>query len=304
MKRERLTIRIYPIFAVLVLLAAATPARGQDLQDHFDISVSIDWIGGELNAETSFNLAQAGIKLPTGRFMGEELLNDSYPRLLRPYLLSLNVDSGSTVRSMVDRGELSLEDLDALCGDSGKTPPSVSSDLLRMTGRYKVSLGNIGAFLNRNQAATTPLKPLIPVPTADYTGIIIIADGELPIHGRKTKTLAEPCLFPKIWDTDMKLIYDRTMFNGRGTLPVSYTVQNSIFRPTPSGLDGDLAALAGPNPLRIIAQEVFGISATDPVIDSGDALKILSTDNNRRLLSEGRVILVLNENKLKTTIQP
>jgi hypothetical protein len=55
----------------------------------------------------------------------------------------------------------------------------------------------------------------------------------------------------------------------------------------------------GSNPLRIIARGVFGIDPTDPVIDRDDALLILSTENNRRLLREGRVVLVLNEGKLK-----
>jgi hypothetical protein len=36
------------------------------------------------------------------------------------------------------------------------------------------------------------------------------------------------------------------------------------------------------------------------VIDREDALKILSSENNRRLLMEGRVALVLNETKLKS----
>jgi len=321
MKKERLTIckktvikgkrnpvsfpaAFFPFFAALVFLAAALQARGQEPGTRFDVSASIDWIRGELSAETSFNLAQAGIKLPSGRLTGEELLNNSYPELLRPSLFSINVDSSSTVRSLVDRGELSLEELDALCTDASKIPPSVSSDLLRMTGRYTVTLGNIGSFLNRRRTAASPAKPLIPVPTAEYTGIIIIANNELPVHGRKTQALTTPCLFPKIWDTGMNLVYDRTMFNGGGRLMVTYTVEQSIFRPTPSGLDGELADLAGPNPLRIIAREVFGVNATDPVIDSEDALKILSTENNRRLLMEGRVVLVLSEETLKTTLRP
>jgi hypothetical protein len=56
----------------------------------------------------------------------------------------------------------------------------------------------------------------------------------------------------------------------------------------------------GSNPLRILAREVFGLNPTDPVIDREDALKILSSENNRRLLREGRVVLVLNETKLKS----
>jgi hypothetical protein len=99
----------------------------------------------------------------------------------------------------------------------------------------------------------------------------------------------------------MDLVYERNMFDPgikEVSLMVRYTTMENIFRPTPSGLEGELAALAGTNPLRIFAREVFGINPTDLVIDREDALKITSTENNRRLLRDGRVVLVLNEKTL------
>jgi hypothetical protein len=134
-----------------------------------------------------------------------------------------------------------------------------------------------------------------------------VADGELPIHGRNTDALVRPCLFPKIWDTEMNQIYERNITDpaiskeGQRMI-VRYTTAESIFRPTPSGLEGELAELAGPNPLRIIARGVFGVCPTDPVIDREDALVIMATENNRRLLREGRVVLVLNSAVLKNPL--
>jgi hypothetical protein len=232
--------------------------------------------------------------------MGEEILQEAYPRLLRPHLLSIRVDSGSTIYNLVERRETSLNELDSLLFGAAKIPPSLSANLVSMTGRYTVFLEKISAFFTRHNRAVEPVRPLIPVQTADYTGIIIIASEELPVHGRRSLVLAEPCLFPKIWDTDMNLIYERNMFDpGKTALMVRYAAPESIFRPTPSGLDGELAALAGPHPLRILAREVFGINPTDPVIDREDAMKILSSENNRRLLREGRVVLILSEDKLR-----
>lgn len=282
------------------LLALLFPAFGQEGRISFDVTSSINWIRGELNAQVSYDLTQAGLKLPAGRFMGEETLKEAAPRLIRPSLFSLRLDSSSTVKDMVDRRELSVEELDALSMQAENVPPSLSGDLSRMIGRYTVILDKISALIYRHRQAAEPPRPLVPVQTVNYTGIIIIADGDLPIHGRNTTAQAEPCLSPKIWDSDMNLVYERNMTDpARGTLMVRYAAPESIFRPTPSGLDGDLAALAGPNPLRILARELFGITPTDPVIDRDDALKILSTDNNRRLLREGRVILVLNANRLQ-----
>ena len=278
-------------------LGVVFPARGQDNQARFDVSCTIDWIRGELSAEAGFDLAGAGITLPTGRFLAEETLEEALPLLLLPYLLSLRVDSNSIIRNLADQLEVSPEELDILCRKEGKITPSLSTDLKRMNGRFTLPLEKISALLARHTRHSEPARPLLPVQTASYTGIIIIADKELPVHGRKALEFMKPCIFPKIWDSDMNLVYDRNM---TGTNPIArYTVPENIFRPTPSGLDGDLAAFVGPNPLRILAREVYGIYPSDPVIDREDALKILSNENNRRLLQEGRFVLVLNEKELK-----
>jgi hypothetical protein len=83
---------------------------------------------------------------------------------------------------------------------------------------------------------------------------------------------------------------------------VRYVSPSSVFRPTPSGLSPELTALVGNNPLRIIARGVYGIRPTDPIIDREDALIILSSDDNIRLLREGRVALVLNQGVLKSPL--
>jgi hypothetical protein len=60
----------------------------------------------------------------------------------------------------------------------------------------------------------------------------------------------------------------------------------------------------GNNPLKIIARGSFGVRPTDPVIDKDDALLILSSETNRQLLREGRVIIVLNQEKLSAPLAP
>ena len=285
-------------FALCLFAAVLLPAWGHEAPVNFAISASVNWQRGELSAETSFNLAQAGLRLPAGRLMGEDLLQRAWPRLFRPHLLSLRVDSSTTVRDLVERGELSLQDLDKISRQARKTPPSFSTDMARMIGRYTVPIEEISTLLVNHRRPADPITPLIPVPTAEYTGIIIIADRELPVRGRHATALLQPSLFPRIWDTNMDLIYERTMLDPARTTMVRYAAPESIFRPTPSGLEGELAALVGPRPLRIFAREVFGVYPTDPVIDRDDAMRILSSANNRRLLREGRVLLVLDAGKL------
>ena len=294
---EPLKTKIPPI-ALFLLLAALFPAWGNENAINFNIFTSVDWQRGELHAQTSFNLAQAGLRLPAGRLLGEDILQRAWPRLFRPQLLSIRVDSNSTIGDLIERGELSLQDLDALSRRARKTPPNLSADMTNMIGRYTVLVEEISGLLIRHRQTFEPVRPLIPVPTVDYTGIIIIADRELPVRGRNATARLEPSLFPKIWDTNMNLIYERGMVDPAIPLIVRYANAESIFRPTPSGLDGELAALVGPRPARIFAREVFGIYPTDPVIDHNDAMRILSSDHNRRLLREGRVAIVLDGARL------
>jgi hypothetical protein len=273
-------------------------------QTRFDVSGTIEWDKGELSATASLNLASAGVKLPAGRMRGEEILGDEWPALIRPYLLKLQADSSSTIEDLISRGELTLAELDNISLEAASIPPSLSADLAFMTGRYSIPLNSINAALTRHRRAISQASPFAPSPAADYTGIIIIADTELPIHGRNTSALARPCLFPRIWDTGMNLIYERTMTDPAITASgsralVRYTRAETIFRPTPSGLDESLVGLVGTNPIRVLARAVFGSSPTDPVIDREDALAIISSENNRRLLREGRVAIVLNESVLK-----
>jgi hypothetical protein len=287
---------------VCFLCAHAAWTQTVSGQVRLGLSGTLDWEKAELTAAASLNLASAGVKLPTGRLQGEELLSDEYPRLLRPYLLTLQADSSRTVEDLVHEGELSLSTLDSLIFDADKTAPSLSPDLALLTGRYRLSLHKLSSALSKHSRATEAPRSLMPVATANYTGIIIIADQPLPIHGRKTQALLQPCIFPKIWDSDMNLVYEKNMTDPQqGAVIVRYTTAGSIFGPTPSGLAKELAELAGDRPLRIIAQGAFGVKPTDPVIDREDALKIISSENNRRLLKEGRVVLVVSGDTLRTS---
>ncbi|MDR0313017.1 MAG: polymerase [Treponema sp.] len=287
------------VFALVLLCSVASLSFASDTPS-FAISALLNWEQGNLSAVTELNLLSAGIRLPGGRSLAEEILKDEYIALVRPLILSIQVDSSSTVDDLVQRREISLRDLDELCLTARMIPPSISADMMKITGRYTIDLSRLSAMFIRHRQAGESIRPISLPPAANYTGIIIIADMALPIHGRNSSALVSPCLFPKIWDTDMNLIYERNLtdpaLTGSGLKPiVHYAKRENIFRPTPSGLDESLIALVGERPLRIFARSVFGAVPTDPVIDQADALLILANENNRRLLREGRVVLVVND---------
>jgi hypothetical protein len=264
------------------------------------ISGSLDWDRMELNAVISLDLDKAGIRLPAGRARAEALLEEEGPTLMLPFILGLQADSSATLSAFIDRGDLSFRDAGLLVkGAAERIPPTLSADMSSMSVRYTYSLAGISRKLLRHTRPRDIQGPLIPSPADNYTGIIIIADESLPVHGKQTSALVRPCLFPKIWDSGMNLIYERNMIDpGYTGGVIRYTTRDAVISPA----DPDLISLTGTKPLRIMARGVFGVVPTDPVIDREDALLILSTENNRRLLREGRVVIVLNRETLQTTI--
>jgi hypothetical protein len=270
-----------------------------------DIRGVVEWDRMQINSTVTVNLPSAGIRIPMERFRAEALISTEYPRLIRPHLLSLPMDSSGTMEAMISRGELPLSAIGDIIRSAGQVPPALSADLVSMSSHYTINMYTIGAALIRHRRPVELPRTLTPIPAAAHTGIIIIADREMPVHGRNIQALPLPCFFPKIWDTEMNLIFERNMLDpeiGKTGGMIRYVSESAIFRPTPSGLDEELLEAVGPNPLRIIAREVFGIRPTDPVIDREDALLIISSEENRRLLREGRVVFVLHRDVLKSSI--
>jgi len=264
------------------------------------ISGSVEWDALRINAAVSFNLAKAGLKLPSGRIQGESLLKLNYLHLIEPCILDLQVDSTTTIADLVNSGEFTFLEVEAIANRANLSPPALSPDMKNITTSVTIPFSVISSALLRHSRSSYILRTLTPVSTARYTGIIVIALDELPVYGMKSTAMPVPCLFPKIWDSDMNLIYERNMLEPEfdGTM-VRYSSAQNIFQKNPSGLSEDLQKTVGDRPLRIFARGVFGIKPTDLIIEKSDALVIISSEENRRLLSQGKVVFIFDESVLR-----
>jgi hypothetical protein len=290
---------------LMILIAFAGLTGGLYAQTpRIAVTGAIEWEKMELTANLSLDLASAGVKLPTGRAQAEEIISVEFVSLLRPYILAIPVDSSATVEDLIRLESFSFLGPEAVAKSAKRGSATLAPDFTSLSASYTIDLSLLSGQLIRHNRPMEIRRPLTPVPAASYTGIIIIASEELPVHGRRTGALLSPCIFPKVWDTDMNLLYERNILdpaNPNKTL-VRYTGEADIFRNTPSGLSPEIAALVGNNPLRIIARGIFGARPTDPIIDREDALMILSSEDNRLLLREGKVVIVLSDGMLKTSL--
>jgi len=279
--------RYAPIAAILALTCASAIA-----QPAMSASSVMDWGTEQIHSVITLDTERAGIQLPTGRNAAIRRLDMEIPSLLKDTFFSIVVDSSNRLGDIVEAGTVSLQDLDEILEQGKKTPPAFARDLSTLSLNHTVSFARVGSLFIRHNKGYAPEKPLETTATRSWSGILIDARGALPVRGEYVKDALTPSLFPKIWDTSMNLAYEKNMVSP----DVART--RGIVHYASSLEEAELYERIGDDPLRIVARQVFGIYRTDPVISREDALKILSNDANRKLLEEGRVVIVCDPDAL------
>lgn len=258
----------------------------------------IDWQEKRIDSTATLDARASGIILPEGRETAAVLIRESFPELAGAALFAVLVDSSTTLGGAVRDGDISLSQALALIDGAEKTPLWFSRDLKNGTMGAEISLSSIERLFVRHQSAYRPKRPLETIPTRAYSGIVIDARGELPVHGEFTEEKLNPSLFPKVWSREMSLAYERNM-----ALPEVARLQGIVsYASSPS--DESCTARAGNDPLYIRAAGVYGIFRTDPVITTRDYLRIFSDEANLRLLEEGKVVILCDEDMIRGELIP
>ena len=157
--------------------------------------------------------------------------------------------------------------------------------------RYTYDLfPTIMKVFTNHQVANEPEKVLSYVPSLDYTGIVIFAKGEYPIHGenngKERYAGLTPSLRPRIYDDNMRLVAAPEMID-----PVALTMWGVVAYTDSTDITKNSHRI-GPFPLLTMARAVFGDNRTDLLIPEDSALKILSNANNRELIRQGRILII------------
>lgn len=289
-------------FILSLILTAAFSSSSFALESfsadsEFISSTSIvDWTKSEFVSDVFLDTEKAGIEMPAGKKTATSLVSKQIPVLIKDQLLSLNVSSTEQLGDFVLGGAITLEQLTDLI-EAGKSSPGIFTDgSLTMKTTHTFDLRNLNSFMVKHRFPYKNPKPIETVASRAYTGIIIDARGNLAVQGEFIKDKAEPCFFPKIWDEDMNLIYERNMAE-----PEKVDEMNLVhydWRNEESYYQDRI----GVDPMRIKAQKVYGEIRTDPVISRADALKILSVPENLELLRQGKVVILLDQDSLQKTV--
>ena len=252
----------------------------------------INWITRRFTSNLSLDTKKAGLEMPSGKKKASSLIKSKMSQLIQPPLLALYTDSSSTLEDFVINEELSLDEVYYFIMNGYKTPDVFTPDAATLYSTNTLEIDKLGQNLVKHKYGYSPEDPIDLVPSRAYSGIIIDARGALPVHGEFISEQTNACFFPTIWDENMNVIYEKNSADPQIVINsglVAYDYSNNTDRYT---------SRVGNDPLYIRATEVYGINRTDPVIKRSDALKILTIPENIELMRQGKVVILLDQEKL------
>ena len=255
-------------------------------------SSRIDWTKKLFISDVSLDVVKAGIPLPSGKASSVNRIQLQLPVLIKDPLLSIYVDDYYTLGDIVLQGDLTLEELTRIIDSSKQTPAVFAKGGNQLLTTHTMELKNINSALIKHKNPYVQQKPIDMISTRSYTGIIIDARGSLPVQGEFVNSRASPCLFPKIWNDRMDLMYEKNMVDpeiAAESMIVAYG-SDSDFR--------NYSDRVGNDPIWITAKKIFGSNRCDPVISYDDYLRITTNAQNLKLLQEGKVVILLDQDQL------
>ena len=268
------------LLAAASLAAQPAPAVG--------VTSTVEWAAGRVVVEIRAPLDPATTNLIKAKADAETAVDQQLAAALGRTLGPLTVDSSHTVSDYLASDPAVAGRLMDAASRAPRTDLFLSPDFSTLTERYSVPFfGEQGIATPFFPSRATPIRRRLgDVMTRAYTGLLIFAQGPLPMVGTSGTASARPALFPRIWDEQMNLVLDRTMCAPDALAQwgmVGYS----------RSLDDPKADLrVGALPLRLAARGVFGDHATDIVISTDGARQLLALPENIALLQQGRIVIV------------
>ena len=284
--KHSLSLTIFVLFASAFCYSYPSGMESQTVQN---------WETAQIDSKITIDLNKSGLYLPTDRNAAIRLIQQNRSSLLKNAYLSILVDSSHRLGNYLAEEKISLPDINTVINNGKSTAPVLSQELQTAIVYHQNPLQELANLFVKHNAPYTP--SFFPLGTASkvYTGILIDARGQLPVHGEYSSDQLNPCLFPKIWNKNMNLIYEKNIVDPsrakkHGIVLYTGTLDESLYRDR-----------IGTEPLRIIARGVFGDNRTDPIISNEDAERILAKSENIELLRQGKIVIVCDKDTLQVS---
>ncbi len=292
-KMKKILFKGLVVSAFMFIISQNVQAAGQEKNTHTIESRShINWIQKTFDSDISLDVDKAGIPMPSGKVSATDRINSRIPNLVKNPLLTLYLDSSHQLGDMILENDITFEDLCEIINTSKKTLGHFSDDSSLFNMKHSIKIDEIGSLFVRHNAAYAGKKSIERISSRPYTGIIIDARGQFPVHGEFIESKVHPCFFPRILNENIDVVYERSMMESRKEK------NEGLCHYDFSDDEGKYRDRAGSDPLHIIAKKTYGHNRTDIIISNEDALKIVSIPENQKLLKEGKVVILLDKDEL------
>lgn len=290
------------VFTVLFLtpalqLGAQSTPDGDGNPEELRYDASLSWPNAEIVVE-SVVTSRSGTGVPT-TLAAERIAERSLARRMIRSSYAIQLNSLYTVADFLEANPSRTAELGQQVSEPDLIQRYPTADLRGVVLRHRLPLYPqvIEPFVS-HVTPSEPPRHIGWIPTRRFTGIVIYAADPLPVHGTSRREFVEPALMPEVFDSseDMRRIIGPEMMEPamlRDWGVAAYTD------------DPDLSAWEdriGLAPLRVRATGAFGIYPTDLIIAEEDANLILAEPENRRLIEEGRILIILNDQVTTTNL--
>ncbi len=287
-------------FLVLMCVGVPLLAEGTD-RDRISFSSFVDWKADNLVIDVFYRMPVKKFPFPRAKAISLNDVETAISGIFLSVVMSVRADSYYYVDDLARKDRNVLNGLISL-SLSGKIDSSyISSDMDVFHARYIFPLYGERGIINIFYLPENPY----PVnnylgfePTRDFTGYVIYAKGEMPSHGKRGLYVVNPALFIRIFDEDMNTVLEKDMCYS------SYIRKWGMVAYTDSTNEDLYRERIGDFPLRIKARGIFGKNSTDIIIPNEAARKILVSSKNIKTMREGKILLIINRDKISEKLLP
>ena len=279
------------VFIAGLLAAGAAHADFEELAR----AHTLDWAQGALLLQVREAVQPGSALSPATRYMAERRIDEALPYLCIEALQDVRVDSFDLLAGRLESsGELYRTLSELAAAGAVKESAAFSKDLHDVVVEYRVAFfgenGLITAFVQHERPF--PMRRILGfTPSRTFTGLVILAQGEFTSHGKGSSERVQPALLPRLWDEDMNPVLSPEMCKPEflkkwGLAAYDYSAEAATLKAYEERV--------GLLPLLTMARGVFGRNATDILLSAEAARQLLSREQNRELLQEGRILIILD----------
>jgi hypothetical protein len=280
------------LLAAAALLAAAVAANADF--DELARSHRLLWSEGALLLEVRQQVDPAVPLAPATRFQAEQRIAEALPQLYLEAVQDIPVDSHDRVGDRLAASSALFRELSELAAGARRESAAFAPDLHAVLVVYRFPLfGEQGLALPfaRHERPFPVPRLLGFAPARSFTGLVILAQGEMASHGKDLRERAQAALLPRLYDEDMNPVLSPEMCEPQalrrwGVAAYAYSGEEQVLK----GFEQRI----GPLPLLTKARGVFGRNATDLLLSVETARQLLSRAPNRELLQQGRILIILD----------